>query len=639
MQKIKNENYGNGKIISFNCDNKISNIEIKLNLFIGKQILCTYRNNACFMRSLVANSVSGIPDETTYMLTKNNDEYYLYYTLISDNARCVLKGGSSIVAKISTGDINTKIKGMNIVYYISGQNIYDLFSLAADDLCKLFNGLERIKNKKRPKLLGGLGLCTYNAFYNNYSDKKIYELLEIFKKHNQSFSFILLDDGWLTSNDDAQMAAFYPDSKKFPKGLKNFVDTIKSTFNINDVILWHAIYGYWRGVSDNIGNDYNAEKLFFNIETKEDVTETINTMTNEFYPSNLAGKEINFIWQKKYEFFNDFYNYLADCGVNGTKVDATSWLELFGEERGGRVNCIKEYISAINIAKDKYFTGGVISCSSNSNDFIFNSGTASIIRVGEDYLPEIPSTHGKKIIYDAINSMWFGEYFICDCDMFQSGNIGGIFHAINSAISGGLIYCTDNIQTINFDLISALSDKNGFVPVLKTYAKIAEDSFFFDSQESLFKKFNYKDNMYAMALFNCGNCKIEDSFLLSQIDKIEDRDYFVYSYLNKYIGKRTIKERISLSLDVIEADFVSVIPIINDIAVIGAEGKINPYGFVVKEEWINNVLNIKMQEECEILLYIDNKRIDYCSENYFFVDNILRVYGKNISIKLKDKEV
>ncbi len=575
-----------GEVYRYEPKNKFNRIKLPI-FFSSDEAACVYRDNSCFMRVKIIRTGENIPRETQYILAREGNTYRLIYALSDNGTRaCLNSSESGTEVTLDTYSDEPLGSVTEFLYTVCGENPYKLFKEGAAVLAARFPNLLLRKEKKIPDFTGFLGFCTYNAFYADYDSGKLEKLLDLFENHKQKLGFLLLDEGWQSVDEVRYMSGFDADKKKFPEGLHNFAQKVKSKYGIRYLILWHVFIGYWAGV---IGFDkYGVKDVIFEFQEKRIgsavKSDTLNTM-GEFYPSNLCGIRIRYIDDGVDDFYDDFYKYLSECGVDGCKVDAFGWAEVIGRHGAGGNKMLSNYVKAMTNAADKHFNGSLISCSCNGNNFLFDSFTNTVTRNTEDYQPNVRDSHGNHILYNAHNVLWLGEFFNCDFDMFQSGQLAGEFHAKNRAVSGGAIYVTDELDKIRFDIISKIATKDGKVPVMDTYPKLTRDSLFLDPfrDKKLLKQFNTNGDILVLAIFNClSNEAVKGKYCLGDIPLSKHGcRYLVYSSDRGFLGIVCDPDYgFDIELQPLQAELISFIPIYGEETVIGLKGKYLPAAFV-----------------------------------------------------------
>ena len=179
--------------------------------------------------------------------------------------------------------------------------------------------------------------------------------------------------------------------------LKGFVRDLKENFDIEHVFCWHALGGYWGGVSEDIVGDLEDncaseagevahDNLLFlapspntnaasantdinavNVTTSLDSSHHPPVTENKFADPtpHLLLIEPALAWDpaaligvgsvtanKLASFYASMHAYLADAGVDGVKVDAQAGLATFGGS-----NLVKECVTAVESSVKRAFTG------------------------------------------------------------------------------------------------------------------------------------------------------------------------------------------------------------------------------------------------------------------------------------------
>ena len=130
-----------------------------------------------------------------------------------------------------------------------------------------------------------------------------------------------------------------------------------------------------------------------------------------------------------YRFFHDYHRHLRQQGVDGVKVDNQSALEGVAHGMGGRVTAMRAYHEALEGSAQVHFQGELINCMSCASEMLYSALNSNILRTSTDFWPNRPDSHGLHLYTNAQVSLWFGEFFHTDWDMFQSGHPAGAYHA------------------------------------------------------------------------------------------------------------------------------------------------------------------------------------------------------------------
>jgi len=103
---------------------------------------------------------------------------------------------------------------------------------------------------------------------------------------------------------------FEAEREAFPNGLKHVVSRIREKHSsIQHVAVWHAILGYWGGLSP----DGKLAKTYKTVEVAREDPEEGNLP--------IGGKLVLVGKEDVAKFYDDFYRFLASCGVDAVKTE------------------------------------------------------------------------------------------------------------------------------------------------------------------------------------------------------------------------------------------------------------------------------------------------------------------------------
>ncbi|KAF8475802.1 glycoside hydrolase superfamily [Kalaharituber pfeilii] len=275
----------------------------------------------------------------------------------------------------------------------------------------------------------GLAYCTWNGLGRELTEERILDALDDLFKSGISVSTLIIDDNWQTLIS-RKWDAFEADPTNFPRGLKATVQTIKQRFpQVKHVIVWHAMFGYWDGVAPGgwVDKNYKCETLKWH-----------------------EGHEVRVVSAEDVgRCYDDFYRFLLDCGVDGTKTDVQASIDEL-DNGADRQRISKAYQDAFKLASLKHFSRKAIYCMA-MQPFIFwrslltHNIPPAVVRNSDDFFPDIPSSHNWHIFTNAMSNIFTSRLNgVPDWDMFQSSlPTYGSLHAAARCISGGPIYITD----------------------------------------------------------------------------------------------------------------------------------------------------------------------------------------------------
>ncbi|KAJ3488872.1 hypothetical protein NLG97_g6108 [Lecanicillium saksenae] len=291
----------------------------------------------------------------------------------------------------------------------------------------------------------GLGYCTWNSLGQNLTEDKILGALEKLEESGVNISNLIIDDNWqsidTTGAGEPGWLEFEANSTGFPQGLRGTVSTIKRNHrNIQHIFVWHALLGYWGGISPR---GKIAEK-YKTIQVKREDNGANMTVVDYDDISKL---------------YDDFYSFLIQSGIDGVKTDAQCMLDTIGSA-SARKELINSYLDKWSIASLRHFGTTAISCMSQFPQALFHAFMPKIrppivARNSDDYFPDVPSSHRWHVWANAHNSI-FTQYLnvVPDWDMFQTVHEFADYHAAARCLSGGPIYITDIPGQHNIELLN-----------------------------------------------------------------------------------------------------------------------------------------------------------------------------------------
>ncbi|KIX93977.1 uncharacterized protein Z520_10314 [Fonsecaea multimorphosa CBS 102226] len=313
-----------------------------------------------------------------------------------------------------------------------------------------------------PQWLAGwydsLAYCTWNSLGQDLNAEKIMAGLDSLAQHQIYISTLIIDDNW-QSLDGTQGATnqfhrgwkdFEANPLGFPDGLKSSIDKIKEAHpKIRDVAVWHALMGYWGGISPegNIAKKYKTLEVTFRDGTP------------------MAGRKLTIHPDDIHRMYDDFYRFLSNAGVTGVKTDVQFSLDLLADTSDRR-SFTNTYQSAWTQAHLRHLSGKAISCMSMIPQILFHSFLPTttpriLLRNSDDFFPDVPTSHAWHVFVNAHNALFTQHLNILpDWDMFQSSHPYSGFHAAARCVSGGPIYITDTPGEHDVDLIHQMTALN-----------------------------------------------------------------------------------------------------------------------------------------------------------------------------------
>ncbi|KAI0171635.1 raffinose synthase Sip1 [Pestalotiopsis sp. NC0098] len=399
-------------------------------------------------RHLVLLAVSGINDINAVIQHSDSGQPLLHLRNDGDNA-------TSGLVLAATG--NNFESALAAVMYQS-RNVVQAAKIANHELDAELKALrDGVKPEWMENWYDGLGYCTWNALGQDLTDEKVFNAVDTLAANNINVTSLIIDDNWqdidYTHESQFQRGwkSFEADPKSFPKGLKETVTQIRSKHpNIQHIAVWHALLGYWGGITAGSKLDETYKTVLVD---REDAKRRNLPLGG---PMTVVAKE------DVAKFYDDFYRFLADCGIDGVKTDAQFMIDTI-ESAKHRRELTNTYLDAWMISSLRYFSIKAISCMSQTPHILFYSQLprnrpAVLVRNSDDFFPAIPKSHPWHIWANAHNSLLTQHLNILpDWDMFQTIHDYSGFHAAARCVSGGPIYITDTPGQHNLDLINQMT--------------------------------------------------------------------------------------------------------------------------------------------------------------------------------------
>lgn len=572
------------------------------------RFVCSYRDEPFFMRPKAGHQVEDIPLETQWLGVRRSDgSYSVYFSMAFEAYRtCFYGKDGQLWVSARTGDDDLAERSFCAYYRIDGENFYELVRQAAESVARRFGTCSLRWEKKKPEIMDLFGWCTWDSFYNQVKGEDIPKGLESFRKGGLVPKLLILDDGWQTTSDKEKHAGQWKLSalqanEKFSPDLKQTVDAAKD-HGVEKFFVWHAIGGYWGGMDPKA----EAMKKYAPVLSKAIHTDGIRALNpvrweQERFDFGIAAPE------KFAEFYDDYHSYLKSQGVDGVKVDVQSAIEAHGQGRGGGVKLTRTVRQGLEASVEKHFGGEMINCMSNGNGMVYHCKNSNLMRSSGDFYPNRVQSHSEHIFHNAVNSIWLSQFTWCDWDMFQTSHPYGPYHAAARAISGSPVYVSDRVDEHDFDLIRALTDRNGKVMLALDVAMPTLDCLFTDpsEQKSLYKIFNRNAYSSVVGVFSFGGEMQRINVSASDVPGNTAGSYALYSHKT---GKTLVlphDEAVEVSLEGMDWDIITISKIEKGVAVIGLTEKLNCGAAVQKIEYSEDHLRVQVADEGPLLIYTE----------------------------------
>ena len=559
-----------------------------------------YRFSPFWTRAGVGCREREVQHETLWLLCQTNaDHYVVLVPLLGQQTRSSLQASQDqLSVAMETGDASVPCESAPVLFVAVGTDPYALQSTAAQAV-SAHTGVGRLRRDKAlPDHLDGLGWCTWDAFYKDVSAEKVIEGLQGFAQAGVSPRWMILDDGWQQwqqqPGGEDRLSSFAPNAR-FDGDLSQLVKTVKQDFGIAHFFVWHALLGYWGGLSESEFAAYNIRSVARNFGPGV-LTHEARWNVHPWGAQQGVPHATHCL-----AFYNDWHAQLAQQGVDGVKVDAQAMLEAVSAGQGGRVQLTRAVRNALETSVNDHFKGRLINCMSCNSEVAYLSHDSVLMRTSDDFFPLRAQSHGEHLWVNAMSGLWWGEFMLPDWDMFQSAHTHGGFHAAARAISGGPVYVSDGIQQHDVACLQSLVLSDGSIVRADHPGRPSPDVLMTDptTETVLLKIFNRNRDCGVLGVFHASSCPSEltSSVSLSDVPCLnKEVAYVAWFHQSQTLWPCNPLEPQQMTLTPAAWDLVSFAPIEHGLAVLGLTDKLNCTGTIVSRQWTNHMCEVQMRD-------------------------------------------
>jgi raffinose synthase len=292
------------------------------------------------------------------------------------------------------------------------------------------------------------------------------------------------------------------------RSLKGLVSELKEEHGVKSVYCWHALHGYWRGVSEDLGRRYSLNVT--NLFPKPSQSLMKLEPHAAWDPVSLFGVGVMTNKDDLEKFYTNLHTPLVEAGVDGVKVDVQSGVSSAGDGVGGGPHISKLYMKAMEASVSKRFPSGngavnCINCMCHSTENLYRYKVTSVARASEDFFPGRPESHTAHLVNVAYNSLFLGEICLPDWDMFHSLHESAALHAAARAVGGCPVYVSDKPGQHDPELLRKIVLPDGSLLRAEQPGRPTRDCLFSDvtaDEETALKIWNVNKNGGVVGAFN-----------------------------------------------------------------------------------------------------------------------------------------
>lgn len=406
------------------------------------------------------NDLKDVPDRTQALLLEKDSGYTFMLAMCGSEYKTFLKGGESGLKAVMYSQKSglDKIENQAAFIIAEGDNPKEIIRACSAAALEVTVGKANMREDRAyPPVLDYLGWCTWDALHVHVSESGIIEKIKEFKSKNIPVKYVIIDDMWADCTDiddipldmnfydmlDIQhkstMNDFTAAPSRFPKGLENTVKLIHGEGL--KVGIWYPVSGYWYGITAGGALNERFKDCFITVSDGRIVVK----------PEYDKAKKV-------YDYFN---NYLKDCGVDFIKVDNQACYERYYKDVDAIGNAARNLQRAVEDSANEIFGGNVINCMGMASECMLNRKSSAVCRMSNDFMPENAEWFSKHVLQCAYNSLFYGEVYVGDWDMWWTDDGQAQKNSLLRAISGGPVYVSDRLNRSNRDILSPIVTDDG----------------------------------------------------------------------------------------------------------------------------------------------------------------------------------
>ncbi len=517
-----------------------------------RRYMANYRHTEYWCRPFFGEDLTDMPDETQALVLELDDgQFCVVLPVVNDTCKCVLKGccTHTFSARVfSWYPKSYSCQGLAFVYAVAprpGQAMTRCVKRAL----KLQNSPTRHRSERRyPALFDSLGWCSWDSMHIEVSQEGMLRKCREFQEKKIPVKWVILDDMWATVTDfygeehdhgenmielmhRSMLSHFEADPSRFPDGLAGCIARI-AEFGIQTGI-WHPTTGYWKGF-DPKGEGYRLLKDYL-----------IRADNGYIVPD----------WQEAsaYMYYKTLHDFFRKCGASFVKVDNQTMTRRFYKGLAPVGKVARAFHSGLEASVGEHFDNAMINCMGMGSEDIWNRSVSPISRCSDDFQPENRSWFTKHVLQCAYNSLFLGEFYWCDWDMWWTDDAQAGKNSLMRAVSGGPVYVSDQLDRSKRDILAPLILEDGRIlrcdrPCTPTFDCVTADP---TTGNRALKLQNTVGEHAVMAVLNINrdNRPVNARISGRHIDGFLAEEYVVYEHYSRKVQILHGKEAFDVTLE------------------------------------------------------------------------------------------
>lgn len=545
-------------------------IEVSLTRDVHVPFMAIYQHKAWWLRPSFGRELSEIPEKTQLLILKKEKEYEVYLAVCGEECRADLSGNSNgICISMSSNMENQKYMEDVAMVYGCGKNPYEIIEQCIKLARKMKKNSFVMRTEKRyPTVFENIGWCTWDSLGQNVSEAAIFAKMDEFQEKGIVIPWVLIDDGWSYVNRETlTLKDLDADPERFPNGIAGTVKVLKEKYQVSYVGVWQAFKGYWYGLEE----DSKAAHI-------------LSPYTKKYGSGEITVKPTE---KDAFGFWNRWHRELKQKGVDFVKIDGQSSFSTLirgNHTYGAALNALYTGLEASVFLN---FDGNLINCMGMAPENVWNRHYSAISRTSDDYTPTVDGSFEEHALQNCYNSVYQGNLYAGDWDMFWSEHKETEESAILRMISGGPVYISDACGCTNKAELNKIVRSDGSLLRCTGVAKPTLDCLTEDVLHNgkILKVYNTCQQSMMIACFALDG-QTEDTLCLSDIPDLDIDQYWIYDWHTQQVEKCENNKAYTISMNGKKGKLLELIPEERGIAVLGMVDKYIPRAAVTKVQWI-----------------------------------------------------
>lgn len=420
-----------------------------------KRYMAVYRHTESWCRPFFGTDLRQIPADTVLLVLELEQDFCALVPVVNDLCRTTLE--ADLTARMTTWS-DAPCRGLALVYAVGAEPTALIHDCVAAALEIMGSHTPLRQQRSYPENLEYLGWCSWDSMQIRVCEEGLLRKCEELREKNIPIKWAIIDDMWAEIRDfygktyedfhemvklmhSSRLYSFEADPLRFPNGLKHCIDGIK-VFGMQ-VGMWFPVKGYWAGL-DETGPAYR-------------------TLEPHLLKSNMGHWVANWEYPHARAWFDHLMGALEAAGADFVKTDNQGMLRrnYAGSAAIGRI--AKEFHGAMEDAAKTHFDSRMIDCMGMAPENVWSRKYSAVSRCSDDFLPENKAWFTKHVLQCAYNSLWQGQFYWCDWDMWWTDDGQAEKNALMRAVSGGPVYVSDQLERSRPEILKPLATADGRV--------------------------------------------------------------------------------------------------------------------------------------------------------------------------------